>query len=335
VRALIALSRFLTLAALAVAMLLAALSPAFGAQVPYLTGRVVDNAEILGPEARKAIQARLEEHERRTTDQIVVLTLPSLEGESIEDYADETFNAWKLGRKGKDNGVLLLVVPPERRMRIEVGYGLEGSLTDAAASRIIRNVLAPQFRSGDFDAGITQGVEAIIGVLGGGEAPADAAIADAAPAEGGGNGSASDNFFEGPDLPLTERILIGAFVFGIIGLFTIIGVLTPGMGWFLYLFLIPFWAMFPIIVVGTKGALILLGTYVIGYPIAKIVVSRLPWYKKARSDLKTKGSARVGGFVVSGGGSSWSSGGSSSGGSSGGFSGGGGSSGGGGASGSW
>ena len=333
-RALLALSRFNPLAGLAIAMLLAALSPAFAAQVPYLTGRVVDNAEILGPDARKAIQARLEEHERRTTDQIVVLTLPSLEGESIEAYASETFNTWKLGRKGKDNGVLLLVVPPERRMRIEVGYGLEGSLTDAATSRIIRNVLAPQFRSGDFDAGIAQGVEAIIGVLGGGEAPADAAAADTAPAEGGG-GSANDNFFEGPDLPLTERILIGAFVFGIIGLFTIIGVLTPGIGWFLYLFLIPFWAMFPIIVVGTQGALILLGTYVIGYPIAKIVVSRLPWYKKARSDLKTKGSTRVGGFMVSGGGSSWSSGGSSSGGSSGGFSGGGGSSGGGGASGSW
>jgi uncharacterized protein len=303
---------------------------AFAAQVPYLTGRVVDNAEIIDPAARKALEVRLQEHERQTTNQIVVLTLSSLEGESIEAFANETFNTWKLGRQGKDNGVLLLVVPPERRMRIEVGYGLEGSLTDAAASRIIRNVIAPHFRGGDFDAGISQGIEAIIGVLGGAEAPADAVSS-----AGGGADGASESFFEGPDLPLTERILIGAFIFGIIGLFTVIGVLTPGMGWFLYVFLIPFWAMFPIIVVGTRGALILLGTYVVGYPIAKIIVSRMAWYRQASLDLKTKGAARVGGFLVSGGGSSWSSRGGSSGGSSGGFSGGGGRSGGGGASGSW
>ncbi len=130
------------------------------------------------------------------------------------------------------------------------------------------------------------------------------------------------------------RILLGAFIFGIIGLFTVIGVMTPGVGWFLYVFLIPFWAMFPIIIVGVKGALVLLGIYVVGYPIAKLVLSRQPWYAKAAHEMKTKGSTSIGGFVVSGGRSSggWS-GGSSSGG--GGFSGGGGSSGGGGASGSW
>src|SRR6185295_20327479 len=132
--------------------------------------------------------------------------------------------------------------------------------------------------------------------------------------------------------PWPMRILLGAFIFGIIGLFTFLGVMTPGMGWFLYFFLIPFWAMFPIIVLGVKGALILLGIYVVGFPIAKLIVSRQPWYLKAAHDMKTKGSTTIGGMVVSSGGSS-SSGGFSSGG--GGFSGGGGSSGGGGASGSW
>lgn len=114
-----------------------------------------------------------------------------------------------------------------------------------------------------------------------------------------------------------ERILFGAFIFGIIGLFTVIGVLTPGVGWFLYLFLVPFWAMFPIVVVGVKGALILLATYLVVFPLAKLIVSRTAWYEKAKHDLKTKGRATVGGFVLggaSGAGFSWSSGSSSSGG---------------------
>jgi uncharacterized protein len=124
------------------------------------------------------------------------------------------------------------------------------------------------------------------------------------------------------------RILLGGFIFGIIGIFTAVGVMTPGMGWFLYVFLIPFWAMFPIIVIGPQATVGLLALYIVGYPIAKLWLSRQPWYAKAAADLKTKGTATVGGMVITSGGSSSSSGG-------GGFSGGGGSSGGGGASGSW
>ena len=299
--------------------------------VPYLSGRIVDNAEILSAETKRRLTAQLKAHEAETGNQIAVLTVRSLEGESVESCAEQVFNTWKLGQKGKDNGVLLLVAPAERRLRIEVGYGLEGTLTDVAASRIIRNVIAPRFKEGNFDAGIGEGVGAILGQLGGAAAPADA------PAEEGatdsGHGKSSEGLFEDNTLTLTERILIGAFIFGIIGLFTVLGILTPGMGWFLYFFLIPFWAMFPIVVVGTRGALWLLGTYVVGFPIAKLIVSRMPWYEKARLDIKTKGSTTLGGFTLGGssGGSSWSSGSSSGGG----FSGGGGSSGGGGASGSW
>ena len=139
--------------------------------------------------------------------------------------------------------------------------------------------------------------------------------------------------FEGQLPPWPMRILLGAFIFGIIGIFTIVGVVTPGMGWFLYVFLIPFWAMFPIIVVGIKGALVLLGTYVVGFPLAKLIVSSRPGYAKAAADLKRTGHATFGGMVITSGGSSSSGG--SGGSSGGGFSGGGGSSGGGGASGSW
>ena len=88
---------------------------------------------------------------------------------------------------------------------------------------------------------------------------------------------------DGPELAWPMRILLGAFIFGIIGLFTFVGIMTPGVGWFLYVFLIPFWAMFPLIIVGARGTLFLLGTYVIGYPIAKLILSRTEWYRRQRT----------------------------------------------------
>ena len=302
--------------------------------VPYLTGRVVDNAEILSPPVRASLAAELESHEGRTTNQIAVLTVRSLEGESVETFAEQVFNAWKLGHKGKDNGVLMLVAPSERRMRIEVGYGLEGTLTDAVAARIIRDRMTPRFKANDFDGGVRDGVAAIVGTLEG--RTADAAPAAPAAKEGGFLSfldSADMSGFEQDLPPWPMRILLGAFVFGIIGLFTIVGIATPGMGWFLYLFLIPFWAMFPIIIVGVKGALVLLTLYVIGFPIAKLIARQRPGYAKAARELKAKGSTTFGGMVITSGGSRSGGGSGSSGG--GGFSGGGGSSGGGGASGSW
>jgi len=293
------------------------------ADIPYLTGRVTDNAEILSETTRQSLTVSLKEHEDRTSNQIAILTVPTINGESIEEYAVEVFDAWKLGQQDKDNGILMVVVPNDRRMRIEVGYGLEATLTDAMAGRIIQFAMTPKFKNGDYDGGITDGIRAVIDVLEGGEL-ADIESRTSTSAESYGLD------FEGPDLSITERILMGAFIFGIIGLFTVIGVLTPGVGWFLYFFLIPFWATFPIIVLGTGGALACLITYIIAFPVAKLLLKNTDWYKKAKKDLRTKGSASIGGFKLSSGGSgsSWSSGSS-------GFSGGGGSSGGGGASGSW
>jgi uncharacterized protein len=319
-------------AVIAVAMFLAA-TTAFAADVPYLTGRVVDNAEVLKPATRDQIAALLKAHEDKTSNQIAVLTLSTLDGESVEGYATRVFEGWKLGQKGKDNGVLVVVVPNDRKMRIEVGYGLEGTLPDVGAARIIRNVMTPAFKAGDYDKGVGEGVAAIVATL---EGRGDAAGAQASLADtGGGSGGGNSLFeFKGPDLPWYMRILLGCFIFGIIGIFTVVGVATPGVGWFLYVFLIPFWAMFPMVIIGTLPALILLGIYVVGYPIVKVLLSRSDWYRKAAAELKTTGHAKIGGFVFSSGGgeSGFSSGGGDSGG---GFSGGGGDSGGGGASGSW
>ncbi len=321
------------LAALAVAALAA--FAALAAEVPYLTGRVVDNAEILSPATRERLAATLAAHEQATTNQVVVLTVESLDGESVEGFATRVFEEWKLGQKGKDNGVLVIVAPDDRRMRIEVGYGLEGTLTDAIAARIIRDRMTGFFKAGRYDDGVAAGVEAIVATLEGRESGATAPAAAGEKKRGFLDAEGLDEF-ESDLPPWPMRILLGAFIFGVIGLFTVIGVLTPGMGWFLYVFLIPFWAMFPIIVLGVRGALVLLAIYVVGFPIAKLIVSRKEWYRKASAELKKTGSATVGGVVITSGGArsggSWSSGSSRS---SGGFSGGGGSSGGGGASGSW
>jgi len=315
-------------AAILLMALLALLNESWCADIPYLTGRVNDNAGILSEGARQSLGETLKAHEDRTGNQVVVLTMPSLQGESIEDYSNRVFNEWKLGQQGKDNGILLVVVPDERKMRIEVGYGLEGAMTDLMASRIIREIMTPRFRDGDFDGGITEGTLAVIGVLEGEELAESAAYPET-------SDSSSLSGFSGlePDMPWGMRILIGAFIFGIIGLFTIIGIMTPGFGWFLYLFLIPFWATFPIIVIGGKATLVVFIIYLIGYPATKLYLRTTPWFKKAKKDLRTKGKASIGGFSFGSGssGGSWSSGSSSS--SS--FSGGGGSSGGGGASGGW
>jgi uncharacterized protein len=272
------------------------------AEVPYSAGRITDNAEILSPEARARITEVLKTHEEASTNQVAILTVPSLEGVNLDEFAARVFQSWKLGEKGKDNGVLVLVSPGDRRIRIEVGSGLKGKLSEVSAGRIIRDLMAPRLNAGNYNLGVEAGVRAIISQLEENEHQ------DAIPPNE--EQAKSESFFEGPDLPIVERILIGSFIFGIIGLFTIIGVLTPGVGWFLYLFLIPFWAMFPIIVVGTRGAFILLIAYLVCFPAAKLVLARARWYQGAKADLKSRGVAQIGGFTVRTGGrsrSSWSS----------------------------
>jgi uncharacterized protein len=146
--------------------------PALAQTYPPLTGRVVDQANILTPEQEAALTQKLEALQEATTRQLVVATVASLEDRSIEDYGVGLGRAWGIGQSQVNNGVILLIAPNERKMRIEVGYGMEGILTDALASQIIRNEITPRFRDGDYAGGINAGVDAIIAQL---QAPPEAA----------------------------------------------------------------------------------------------------------------------------------------------------------------
>jgi uncharacterized protein len=147
-----------------------------------LTGRVVDQANVLPPDAEARITQRLEAHEAASGQQFAVLTVPSLQGDPLEDYSIRVVESWKLGQKKQDNGLLLLVVPNDRKVRVEVGYGLEGTITDALSSQIIRNVIKPAFKAGNYAAGIEGALEPLM-KAGAGETPA---IPEVAPADEGG-----------------------------------------------------------------------------------------------------------------------------------------------------
>lgn len=286
--------------------------------VPFLAGRVNDNAALLSAPVREELEAVLKAHEDSTSNQVVVLTIPSLQGEILEEYSIQVAETWKLGQKDKDNGVLLLIARDDRKVRIEVGDGLEGSLPDITCGQIIRREIVSRFRERDYEGGIRNGVQAIL-----------AAIA--------GTYQAEAETGDEPDLMF--RVIFFSIFVVVVGTFTMIGLVSPGaVGWIIYFFLIPFWSTFPMISLGVKIGVILLVVYLAGYPLFKY------WFGKtnkgkalaekwkvanARSKSSHGRSYRRGG---SSSGWAWSSGGSSS---SGGFSGGGGSFSGGGASGSW
>ena len=134
---------------------------------PKLTGRVVDNANFLSAGVESQLTQQLAAHENASTNQVVVVTLPDLQGYSIEEFSYQLGREWGVGQKDKDNGVLLIVAKAERKMRIEVGYGLEGELTDAISANIISTIIRPAFKQGQFEKGIVDGSTAVIQVLGG------------------------------------------------------------------------------------------------------------------------------------------------------------------------
>lgn len=143
-----------------------AIAPSASAQTfPVLSGRVVDEAGVLDPGVRQQLTTQLAALEAKTSDQVVVATVRSLEGYSVEDYANRLFRAWRLGRADKNNGVLLLVAPVDHKVRIEVGYGLESTLTNQIAQEIIDQTIVPRFRAGDLAGGVANGVGDIVTVL--------------------------------------------------------------------------------------------------------------------------------------------------------------------------
>lgn len=177
-------------------------APAAALEVPPLTGRIVDAARLLPADLAASLSADLAGHAARTGNQVTLLTLPSLEGEPLEEFSHRVATAWKLGQKGTDNGVLILVVPNDRKVRIEVGYGLEGTLTDLKSSRIIREEIVPRLRNGDFPGGIAAGVKAILGTIEGTYSPPERKTVQ------GGKTSALNIFY----LAVVVGILTAAFI---------------------------------------------------------------------------------------------------------------------------
>ncbi len=294
-------------------------------EIPPFTGYVVDNAGILSPQTEATIASLLDNFEEQSTNQIAVLTIPSLDGESIETYANRVFRAWAIGRADLNNGVLLLIAKNDRELRIEVGYGLESSLTDADAGRIIRHVIVPLFRADDFEGGTLAGVNAIIGTINGSYSPPI------------GSESSDD------DMPWWGG-LIFLFTHGLLPLgIGVRSLVSPPISryftlLFTLMFMVPvvfilggLWLGGDVLIVGTVIVLLYIG----GYIAADIYMSNSPKWQDIRKQVRAaqksgKSTSIDAGWI------SFSAGGSSSSGGGGGFSGGGGgSSGGGGASGSW
>jgi len=161
-RLLLALAAVFALALTSLGVAPAWADPSF----PALTGRVVDDAHVLSPQTQANLTARLQALEAKNGDQVVVVTLPSLQGQAIEDYGYQLGRAWGIGEKGKNNGALFIIAPSEHKVRIEVGYGLEPVLTDALSSVILQTAVLPKFRTGDVEGGVVAGTDAIIEQLG-------------------------------------------------------------------------------------------------------------------------------------------------------------------------
>lgn len=141
--------------------------PVFSAiSFPELTGRVVDNAEMIDAATEQQLTQMLAAHEQNSTNQVVVVTVNDLQGTTIEDFGYQLGRTWGIGQKDADNGALLLVAKDERKVRIEVGYGLEGVLTDAISANIIHAVILPKFKQAQFNDGIKEGAQAILAALG-------------------------------------------------------------------------------------------------------------------------------------------------------------------------
>lgn len=292
-------------------MLLLVAGVAGAREIPYLAGRVNDEAGIVPADVRERVEAKLAAFEEETGAQVAVLTIASLEGENLEDYSHRVAQSWGLGRRAHDDGVLFLVARDDRKMRLEVGYGLEPRLTDARCGRILDGIARPEFRAGRFGAGIEKTIDAVVGTLEGKDV-----IPRSAPTPRNDIASA----------PLIAR-LGGLLIFSVVvGLFSLVALFGKGcMGWFLYLFLMPFYLLFPAGLIHPAAGGIAFALWLIGFPILKLFFGRSGAGKAflaAHPGLAQF--TTVTGRSGSGGG--WSSGG---------FSGGGGSFGGGGASSSW
>jgi uncharacterized protein len=251
-------------------------SSSTAADVPFLSGRVNDTAGLLSAETVRELEELLKSHEDSTSNQVAILTVPGLGGEKLEEFSLRVAETWKLGRQGKDNGVLLLIARDERSVRIEVGRGLEGDLPDITCGIIIRREIVPRFRNGDFDGGVREGVHAILAAIGGSYTPAEEDSA-------------------GPSADLLPRILAFLVFLVVVGAFTIIGILTRGcQSWFLYVFLIPFWSLFPSVLLNPPSAIAATVLYLVGFPLAKWWIGRSTFGKSLVKQWAPRAAVRRG-----------------------------------------
>lgn len=244
--------------AVVTALLFAA--PAAGElDVPYLAGRVNDLADMIGEGLEERLDVRLRQLEADTGAQVAVLTIPSLEGESIEDFSIRVVETWQLGRANVDDGVLVLVARDDRLVRIEIGYGLEGALTDAQSSRIIRSLMAPRFRAGDFDGGIDAAVGAIEQAIRGEPLP----LPDQQPTG---------------DVDTGERNPGSLLLLALFGLPFIHAALTSrgAAGWILYLFLTPFFFLIPAALFGPIAGGIAAIAWLVLFPLLRLILPKSP-----------------------------------------------------------
>lgn len=198
--------------------------------VPHLTGRVNDYAGMLSPEAASRLEQKLAAFEQDQTTQIVVLTVPSLQGDDIDQFTIRVADQWKIGQKDMDNGVLLVLAQAERRVRIEVGLGLQGVLPDITAGRIIRDVMRPHLKAGNFEQGIEAGVDGIIAATKG-EFKATPADRKSRPGQSGASTMLTFLLFTGVAavvLGAVSRYLGG--LAGAVGLPLAAGMAFPGLG---------------------------------------------------------------------------------------------------------
>ncbi|KRR24939.1 hypothetical protein CQ14_06335 [Bradyrhizobium lablabi] len=274
--------------------------------VPQLTGRVVDQTGTLSAADIAALTQTLRDLETRKGSQIAVLMVPTTDGEAIEQFALRVAEAWKIGRKKIDDGALLVIAKNDRHLRVEVGYGLEGALTDATTKRIIDEDITPKFKTGDFAGGVSAGVTRIVRVADGEKLP------EPAPPHWQGSGLSNDIDPFNPFI-LVFVFIVGAVLRALFGRFigaAATGGIVGSFSWFL---------------VGSLAAAIVVG--LIGFVVTFL------FQNMGAMGPSVGRRGRDNGWVMGGGGGSWSGGSSSS--DSGSFSGGGGSFGGGGASGSW
>lgn len=267
--------------------------------VPYLSGRVVDLANMISENTENEMIQLLQNLEQKNGSQVAILTVESLDGEVLEQYSLKVAQTWGLGQKSKDNGLLFFVAKNDRKMRIEVGYGLESIVTDAMAAKILNNVVRPNFKKGDFSKGFLQATKILVDLIGGDSSSYQKI-------------SEKNNASIPGGIPFFAIII---FIF-VIGTHSYVAFFSKSSSLFHAIFLMPFWFAFPSVFVHPSAGFFCLGFWIILYFFVRPFLKNKEWFVSLGKNIRYRsGSSGGGGFSgggFSGGGGSFGGGGSSS-----------------------